>query len=291
MKPFLKWAGGKRWLISRYPDLFVLPMKRYIEPFLGSGAIFFDLEPDKAILSDQNGALANVYECLRARWWEVDSRLRTHAKKHGKHYYYQIRAAKFDNRYDQAAQFLYLNRTCWNGLYRENLQGQFNVPKGTKNSVLLPDDDFSGVARLLKTAEISCADFEAQINRAKSGDFVFLDPPYTVKHNNNGFLKYNETIFSWNDQVRLSKVVKERSNCGANFLMTNAYHDSLIDLYKNFAKIVRVNRSSVISGKGVGRGRVDEAIIVVGPHWRYFDWSPFIAHSGGRMRRATHSEA
>lgn len=184
----------------------------------------------------------------------------------------------FENRYDQAAQLLYLNRTCWNGLYRENLQGKFNVPKGTKDQVLLPDDDFQGLGRLLKRAEISCADFEHQINRAKLGDFVFVDPPYTVKHNNNGLLKYNETIFSWSDQVRLANAIRRRSECGANFLITNAFHTSLIDLYQEFAQIFRMNRASVISGNTSGRGRTDEALIAVGPHWQRFDWSPYSVH-------------
>jgi DNA adenine methylase len=288
MKPFLKWAGGKRWLVSRHPELFEVPMKRYIEPFLGSGAVFFDLEPENAIISDQNSALTNVYDCFRSRWWEVDARLRVHARKHSEQYYYRVRNANFENRYDQAAQLLYLNRTCWNGLYRENLRGQFNVPKGTKDQVLFPDDDFQGLGRLLKRAEISCSDFEHQINRAKPGDFVFVDPPYTVKHNNNGFLKYNETIFSWIDQVRLANAVRRRSECGANFLITNAFHQSLIDLYREFAQIFRMNRASVISGSTSGRGRTDEAVIAVGPHWHRFDWSSYSVHDCARENQESY---
>ena len=121
--------------------------------------------------------------------------------------------------------------------------------------------------------------------------WIIVDPPYTVKHNNNGFLKYNETIFSWNDQVRLAASIRKRAASGANFLMTNAYHDSLIDLYKDFAGIFRINRATVISGKSVGRGRIDEALIVVGPHWRKFDWSSYSSYTGSKVRSVSHSVA
>jgi DNA adenine methylase len=271
MKPFLKWAGGKRWLTSRYPELFDVPLQRYIEPFLGSGSVFFHLEPQTAILADENGALINLYLCLRSNWKEVHLRLRKHARKHGDEYYYWIRERRYADRFDRAAQLLYLNRTCWNGLYRENLKGEFNVPKGTKNTVLFPDDDFQHAAKLLKRATVVCSDFEEIVLRSKKGDLVFVDPPYTVKHNNNGFIKYNETIFHWDDQVRLAEIIRKRSKSGANFIITNAYHDSLIELYRDIAKVFRLTRASVISGRGDARGQTDEALFLVGPHWSDFD--------------------
>ena len=270
MKPFLKWAGGKRWLTARHPELFDVPMKRYVEPFLGSGSVFFHLEPAVSILADENSALINLYSCLRSNWKEVELRLKKHARKHDDEHYYWVRGRQYADRFDRAAQLLYLNRTCWNGLYRENLKGEFNVPKGTKNTVLFPDDDFQSAARLLKRATVVCSDFEEVVLTSRKGDFVFVDPPYTVKHNNNGFIKYNEVIFRWDDQVRLARAIQRRSKSGANFVITNAYHDNLIDLYRDIAKVVRLNRTSVISGSSDGRGRTDEALFLVGPYWSDF---------------------
>lgn len=268
MKPFLKWAGGKRWLTAKHPELFDIPRGGYIEPFLGSGAVFFHIEPGTSVLADQNDALVDLYKSLRANWIEVEERLKQHAERHSKAYYYEVRSCLPGNRYDRAARLLYLNRTCWNGLYRENLKGEFNVPKGTKNTVIFPDDDFKKVGELLQRAKIACSDFEEVISKSSEGDLVFVDPPYTVKHNNNGFVKYNETIFSWSDQVRLASVIQRQSKSGANFIITNAVHSSIYDLYEGFSQFLTVERASVISGVHRGRGRTEEAIILVGPHWR-----------------------
>lgn len=267
MKPFLKWAGGKRWLTTKLPLLFDVPHERYIEPFLGSGAVFFHLEPAHAIISDRNEALINLYQCLKLNWKGIEDRMREHQLRHSRKYYYDIRSCRYRGKYDRAAQFLYLNRTCWNGLYRENLRGEFNVPIGTKTSVLFDDDDFKSVARILSGSEILAEDFAKVISNAASGDFVFIDPPYTVMHNNNGFIKYNENIFSWDDQQRLSRCVRKAVERGATVLMTNAFHESVLELYNDFAQIIRIDRASIISGTSKGRGRFDEALILAGDHW------------------------
>lgn len=196
MKPILKWAGGKRWLIRAKPQLFSLSYARYVEPFVGSGAIYFHLSPQAAMLGDKNVELINLYQAIKDDWRKVHQLLRVHADLHNDAYYYEIRSQKPLCAAGRAARFLYLNRTCFNGLYRENRKGEFNVPRGTKDTVLFPDDNFESLASLLSGAELYSGDFERLLRRVKVGDLVFVDPPYTVKHNANGFVRYNEKIFS-----------------------------------------------------------------------------------------------
>lgn len=267
MKPFLKWAGGKRWLVRRYPQLFDIDFDRYIEPFVGSGAVYFHLQPEKAVLSDVNTALVNVYSAIQSDYRRVWAHLLGHARHHNDDYYYEVRSKTFRSDASRAAQFLYLNRTCWNGLYRENLRGEFNVPRGTKDTVIFDDDDFASVSDALAAAKIKSGDFEKTLKIVKDGDFVFIDPPYTVKHNANGFVKYNESIFSWEDQERLARVVKEKADTGASIIVTNAFHPTVIDLYKGFAKVVPVDRASILSGDKAYRGRTQEALFLIGATW------------------------
>ncbi len=259
--PFLKWAGGKRWLASSHGHIFPPQYNKFIEPFLGSGAIFFALQPKQAILSDVNSDLIETYKTIKGHPLEIQELLERHQKKHSKEYYYKTRASKPRNSITRTARFIYLNRTCWNGLYRVNLRGQFNVPIGTKTNVLLETDNFKAAAKLLNNSEIAHCDFEATINRANLGDLVFVDPPYTVKHNNNGFVKYNETLFSWEDQVRLKNALEKAQARGAFIISTNANHSSVRELYKDNFKTCSVNRSSVLSGKPQFRGKVSELLI------------------------------
>jgi len=175
--PFLKWAGGKRWLTFRYQHLFPIQYDRYIEPFLGSGAVFFHLKPNAALLSDANSHLVATYLQIRSNWKKVRDALRKHDRLHSKEHYYLERARKRTAAHEKAAQFIYLNRTCWNGLYRVNLEGIFNVPIGTKNTVCLDTDNFEAVAETLSRAELVVSDFETVIQRASEGDFLFVDPP------------------------------------------------------------------------------------------------------------------
>jgi DNA adenine methylase len=172
---FLKWPGGKRWLTTRFSDLFPDHYCSYFEPFVGSGSVFFSLRPDRGQISDANGELINLYQALRKAPAEVWRALRTHANRHSDSYYYQVRSSKPRSAIGQAARMLYLNRTCWNGLYRVNQRGEFNVPRGTKNKVLLDDDDFGAIASALRRIRIKCCDFEEAIDVANRDDFLFLE--------------------------------------------------------------------------------------------------------------------
>ena len=153
MKPFIKWAGGKRWLTDHALLDGPVFSGKYIEPFLGGAAMFFHIRPQSSILSDLNSRLIETYQAIRENPLPVQELLREHHDRHCKEYYYAIRDTSFTNLANKAAQFLYLNRTCWNGLYRENLAGKFNVPIGTKSLVFDPDEDFEAISTLLKNAE------------------------------------------------------------------------------------------------------------------------------------------
>lgn len=259
--PFLKWAGGKRWLVSNYPDLFPEKYKNYVEPFLGSGAVYFHMQPHRAILGDANADLIGVYQQIKENWKPVAKTLQSYHRLHDKDFYYEIRGKEFRSPVKKAAKFIYLNRTCWNGLYRVNLNGNFNVPIGTKKNVILHTDDFETVSQQLSNTELHASDFENIINQAEAGDFLFVDPPYTVKHNLNGFVKYNEQIFSWDDQVRLRDCIDNAVVRGVKVLLTNADHESIHELYDGIGEMISLDRLSVISGNADGRGRYSELIV------------------------------
>ncbi len=261
--PFLKWAGGKRWLTNKYARLLPDTFETYIEPFLGGAAVYFHLRPDKAVLSDKNPELINVYQQIKKDWRNVHKALRRHQALHHKDYYYEERARERRVAHERAAQFLYLNRTCWNGLYRVNTRGEFNVPIGTKSTVLLNTDDFPETAALLKTAKLMTADFESTMELATRGDFIFVDPPYITRHNFNGFVKYNEEIFSWADQVRLAQAVRRAASRGVKLLVTNAAHKSVRDLYRGIGKQLNLDRASVLAADPDNRGVTTEIAIVV----------------------------
>ena len=258
--PFLKWAGGKRWLTSEYGRVFPATFKNYYEPFLGGAAVYFFLDPPSAVLSDINSELVATYISIRDDWKSVFRFLKEHQRNHDQKYYYRVRDARLMSPHSRAARFLYLNRTCWNGLYRVNLRGQFNVPIGTKQAVILNTDDFEELSKKLRNVVLRACDFEGAIDSASEGDFIFADPPYTAKHNHNGFLKYNHRIFSWADQLRLRDALRRAHDRGCLFALTNAKHRSIADLYKGFPQKT-LRRFSVISGEAHGRGRTEELLI------------------------------
>jgi DNA adenine methylase len=260
---FLKWAGGKRWLANRFRHLFPRDFKNYYEPFVGGGSIFFFLRPARGQISDSNAELINLYKMLKRAPLEVWRTLRRHALNHSDAYYYEIRSSRPRSEVGQAARMLYLNRTCWNGLYRVNRQGEFNVPRGTKNTIIFDEDDFEAVASALWRIRIRCCDFEESIDDSKKDDFIFLDPPYTVRHNNNGFIKYNEAIFSWDDQVRLNQAVARARRRGVKILLTNADHGPLREMYRPLGALHSLSRESVIAGSSEGRKPTTELAVRV----------------------------
>ncbi|MBK7512908.1 MAG: Dam family site-specific DNA-(adenine-N6)-methyltransferase [Chloracidobacterium sp.] len=262
--PFLKWAGGKRWLIRNGAQLAPVRFNTYIEPFLGSGAVFFSLNPSRSILADVNTELVDTYNAIKTNWKEVESQLRRHERNHDDSYYYKLRDSRPRTNVTRAARFIYLNRTCWNGLYRVNLNGKFNVPRGSKNNVVLDTDDFKKTSDLLQNSQVLSQDFEITLSRARKGDFVYVDPPYTVNHNQNGFLKYNNNIFSWEDQIRLKNAIVRAVRRGAMVTVSNADHDSIHNLYRDIGDPARIERSSVIAGQSEYRKQTTEVLMRLG---------------------------
>lgn len=262
LTPLIKWPGGKRWLVSRFPGLLRIdPSSCYFEPFLGGAAVFASYHPNNAFLSDLNRELVSAYLAIRANPTAIIQRLAEHQASHGPEYYYLVRSNISSDPLDAAARFIYLNRTCFNGIYRVNQRGEFNVPIGSRNSVLFETDDFSGWSRLLKYADIRACDFEESIETARRGDFVFADPPYVVKHNLNGFRKYNEALFSWADQERLARVLCRAAERGARVVATNANHPSVSELYPKYFRRKSVTRGSLVAGSAAKRGKTEELIL------------------------------
>lgn len=264
LTPFLKWPGGKRWFVHRHAGIFPQNYKRYIEPFLGGGAVYFHLRPPRAILGDINQDLIDAYRAIKTHRRSLQLSLAYHQRAHNKlaDYYYLIRATAPSKLVQRASRTIYLNRTCFNGIYRVNKKGEFNVPRGTKDAVLLETDDFKSIEALLKNAELRVADFEELVDEARQGDLLFVDPPYTVRHNLNGFIKYNEVLFSWADQERLARALHRAARRGAKIVATNADHESVRTLYAGWDFLTKtVARVSPISADGSSRRKFEELVI------------------------------
>lgn len=260
--PFMKWPGGKRWFVSRHADVLPKSFRRYCEPFLGGGSVFFHLQPGRAVLGDANAELIEAYKVVPWRRKQLMRLLMEHKRKHGERHYYRVRRNVPVDPVGRAARTLYLNRTCFNGMYRVNRLGRFNVPKGEKTAVLLDTDDFDAYARLLRRAELRVSDFEPLVDEMASGDLVFADPPYIVGHSNNGFVKYNEKLFKWEDQIRLANALARARNRGVKVVATNAGHAEVEKLYRQRGfPLLRAERYSSISGVSEGRCRFQELII------------------------------
>lgn len=258
--PFLKWAGGKQWL-AQYLIPFIVPSTgKYIEPFLGGGSVYFSVLPQRACLSDSNRDLVETYQAIKREARAVADRLRKFTFT--KDCYYRVRSSNPRSSVGKAARLIYLNRTCWNGLYRVNREGKFNVPMGSFGSApdFLVTDRLMAAQRALKSATILCQDFEGVIESAERGDTVYLDPPYTVAHNNNGFLRYNDLVFSWSDQKRLAATARKLRDRGCKVVLSNADHPSITELYDDFV-ITKLQRKSLVAGEKTKRRSITELLI------------------------------
>lgn len=266
MYPFLKWPGGKRWLVSKHNNIFPKEFNTYFEPFLGGGSVFFHLSPKHAIISDINRDLINTYKVMAKYPSQLLDMLKIHQQNHNKEYYYQVRATIPQESIAQAARFIYLNRTCFNGMYRVNQNGIFNVPIGTKNYFLEDSFMFEEYSKILKNANIRSQDFVSTIRKAENGDLIFADPPYTISNKQNSFIKYNDHLFSWSDQKRLLNALVKAKNRGAIIISTNAVHPQLQQMYQTQEFYTyELNRFSSISGSVDGRGTQKELLITSYP--------------------------
>lgn len=262
LRPFIRWPGGKRWLVSRYPGLISTPVHgTYYEPFLGSAVIFASIQPQRAVLGDLNPELIATFAAVRDDPEAVKVLLEEHHSRHSKKHYYSVRSAVPGSGAEVAARFLYLNRTCFNGIYRVNRKGQFNVPIGSRGNVHRSEDDFTAWSAALQQCELVIGDFESVIQKTSKGDLIYADPPYTVRHNLNAFRKYNESLFSWEDQERLARVLTEATLRGARVIVSNANHETVSDLYPAVFSRHAISRNSSIAAASEKRGAYDELLL------------------------------
>jgi len=260
VSPFLRWAGGKNWLIKHLDKL--LPkdeFNRYFEPFLGGGSIFLAINPKKrSFLSDLNEELIHTYSTLKKSPLQIIEVLESY--ENSEDFYYSIREEQFEDPIKKAARFIYLNQTSFNGIYRVNLNGKYNVPYGYRTKNFLEKEKLLAVSKRLKNTSLSYGDFSQIKNKIKEKDLVFLDPPYTVSHNDNGFIKYNQKLFSLEDQERLSKLIDHIKEKGAYYILTNAAHKKIDEIFeKSDFKYIK-KRASLIGGNNAERGQIKEYI-------------------------------
>jgi DNA adenine methylase len=266
-RPFLRWAGSKRRLLKHLIPYVPAQWNRYYEPFLGGGSLFFFLAPSHAHISDASAPLIATYRGVKRNPNGILSYLRP--LRPSKSSFDQIRSQAPENETEAAAQFIFLNKACWNGLYRVNSKGIFNVPYGWPRSDFLIDEpNFLKCAKQLqrRSIRIQHQDFEAISDSVTANDFVFLDPPYITSHNMNGFADWNESLFRWQDQIRLAEMAHRLVFKGANVLITNAAHADIRALYPGFGHAT-YERTSTLAGDLKFRKTTSEAIIYGGPSY------------------------
>lgn len=261
-RPFLKWAGGKGQLIQQYTRYFPKKYQTYYEPFLGGGAVFFFLAPPAAVLTDINPELINAYRCVRDNVEKLIERLEEHQRKHEKDYYYEVRQAKGLNNIEKAARLIYLNKTCFNGLYRENSKGEFNVPIGKyKNPKICNPELLRSVSSALQNAQLSVRPFENILDYASSADdFVYFDPPYHPLSPTSNFTAYSRASFSQDDQIRLKGVFAELAEQGVKVMLSNSDCKFVRELFSDF-NIHSISASRLINSNARKRGRISEVLI------------------------------
>lgn len=220
--------------------------------------MFFSLCPSGRVnLSDLNADLIETYQQVRDNVDDVIAHLEGHVNSEA--YYYALRAQTSTSAAERAARFIYLNITSFNGIYRVNLRGEYNVPYGHRDvKTLWTPDGLRKASEALQGARLRVEDFYQTRRRVREGDLVFLDPPYTVSHNNNGFIKYNQRLFSLADQLRLKRLLAYILASGAFYVMTNAAHETIAKIFEGDAGYLRMSRASVVGGRAARRGSADE---------------------------------
>ena len=269
-KPFVKWAGGKRQIIDKLKQYIPYEFNTYYEPFVGGGALLFELSPKKAVINDYNKELMNVYECIKdnKKFDLMCRELNHHETEHSEEYYYEIRNIDRDKKkfnkladYKRAARTIYLNKACFNGLYRVNSKNEFNVPFGKKTKVnTYEGDNLITVSNYLtmNDVKILCCDFEEAVSSAKKCDFIYFDPPYDS--DTSTFNSYTEDGFGKDEQRRLAKVFKDLDSRGCYVMLSNHNTHLVNELYKGYnIHVIEAKRN--INANAKGRGNVEEVII------------------------------
>lgn len=258
-EPILKWPGGKRWLtVDVCPIVQEELAGTYYEPFLGGAAMYLSLDADDAVLSDTNCQLIDFYKtCVQFPERVVD---RARQFLNDENTYYRVRSSNPTSDIGKAARFFYLNKTCWGGIYRLNKHGDFNVPFGNSGRKICNKHMFVGASAKLGRAELKCCDFADALSLSVSGDVVFADPPYTSRGQFNGFVRYNEKLFSWADQVRLCESARSARRRGVFVAVCGALHRDILSLYENWW-VLTITRCSSIARKRESRKLVSECVL------------------------------
>ena len=289
LKPFVKWVGGKSQLVNELEKM--LPtngekvLTNYVEPMIGGGALLFNVlskfDFEQMYISDINAELINAYIAIKNNVDKLISKLAEiqlmflPMDENGRKYFYYSARDKFNNlelneqnSVEKAALFIFLNKTCFNGLYRVNRKGQFNVPMGAyKNPCICDEDNLRNVSKALQNVEIVCGDYTLSKNFIDENSFVYIDPPYRPISETSGFTSYNTDVFDDNEQIRLAKFIDEINETGAKIVLSNSdpkninEEDTFFEeLYKSY-KIKRVEASRMINSKSNGRGKIKELLI------------------------------
>ena len=269
-KPFVKWAGGKRQIIDKLKEYVPDEYNTYYEPFIGGGALLFELSPKNAVINDSNEELMNVYRCLcdEEKFKKMCNLLNHYEAEHSEEFYYEIRNKDKNKNaysrlsdYTKAARTIYLNKACFNGLYRVNKKNEFNVPFGKKTKInTYEGSNLITVSNYLtmNNIKILSIDFEEAVKDVKPKDFIYFDPPYDS--DTSTFNSYTEEGFDRNEQIRLAKVFKELDKKGAYVMLSNHNTSLINDLYKNY-NIHLIEAKRNINSNGKKRGKVEEVII------------------------------
>lgn len=269
-KPFVKWAGGKRQIILELKKYVPEEFDCYYEPFVGGGALLFELMPKKAVINDQNEELMNVYQvlCDDEKYTKMCRLLNSYEKKNNEDFYYTLRNKDRSQKtiskmsdYTKAARTIYLNKACYNGLYRVNSKNEFNVPYNKKSRINTYDASNLLTVNMYLTMNdvtILCADFEEAVSTCQKGDFVYFDPPYdTVNHS---FTTYTKDGFGKEEQIRLSEVFKKLDKKGVKVMLSNHDTDFIRNLYQGYS-FHEIEAKRNINSNGSKRGKVTEVII------------------------------
>ena len=263
--PIVKWVGGKRQLLFELLKNMPKTYNRYFEPFIGGGALFFELQSDHAYISDMNEELINLYSVVRDSVDELIEDLSKH--EISKEYFLEIRNIDRTEEYsklsnvERASRFIYLNRTCFNGMYRVNSKGEFNVPFGNyKNPRIIDENNLLNCSELLKKTEIKCADFSEIIHKVQKGDFVYFDPPYVPLNETSSFTSYTKDGFDIDMQFKLREVCDELDSMGVKFMLSNSDTKLVNELYVNY-NIKKVFASRQINANANGRGKITEVLV------------------------------
>lgn len=270
-KPFVKWVGGKRQLLRQFRELGLYPPEdfnpitnTYYEPFVGGGAVFFDLLPKNAELSDLNNELVTTYNVIKNNVDELIESLQKHI--YDKEYYLEVRAKKIEDLSDieVASRFIFLNRTGFNGLYRVNKSGQFNVPFGRYNNpVICDEDNLRRVSDALQDVIITHQDYKNVLKTAKSGDFIYLDPPYYPINATSSFTSYTAEGFLEKEQTELRDTFVKLHKKGCFVMLSNSDTPFINELYSGLEGITinKITAGRAINSKGSGRGKITEVLV------------------------------